>query len=166
MHRGYTRERYIELIRQVRENIPNVSLSTDIICGFPSETEEEFQDTLDLVEQIRYESAYMYYYSPRPGTKAASMKEQLSDEVKKGRLARLIEVQNQISNEESQKQVGKVFEVLVESNATRSENAMLGKTRTGRPVDFIGNPSMIGNFVKVKIDSARNWTLSGKIVED
>ena len=166
MHRGYTRERYIELIRQVREHIPNVSLSTDIICGFPGETEEEFQDTIDLVKQIRYESAYMYYYSPRPGTKAASMKEQLSDEVKKGRLARLIEVLNQISNEESQKQVGKVFEVLVESTATRSENAMLGKTRTGRPVDFVGDSSMIGNFVKVKIDSARNWTLSGKIVED
>lgn len=164
MHRGYTREKYIELIKHVRENIPNVSLSTDIICGFPSETEEEFEDTIDLVKQIRYESAYMYYYSPRPGTKAANMKEQLSDEVKKARLARLIEVQNQISNEESQKQVGKTFEVLVEASATRSDNAMLGKTRTGRPVDFIGDSSMIGKFVNAKIESARNWTLSGKLV--
>ena len=166
MHRGYTRERYIDLIRQVRENIPNVSLSTDIICGFPSETEEEFQDTLDLVKQIRYESAYMYYYSPRPGTKAASMQGQLSDEEKKGRLARLIEVQNQISNEESQKQVGKTFEVLVDSVASRSENKVLGKTRTGRPVDFEGDSSLIGSFVKVRIDSARNWTLSGKMIRD
>jgi tRNA-2-methylthio-N6-dimethylallyladenosine synthase len=165
MRRGYTRERYIELIKQVRKYIPNVSLSTDIICGFPSETEEEFEDTINLVKEIRYESAYMYYYSPRPGTKAASMEEQLSDEVKKGRLARLIEVQNQISNEESQKQVGKTFEVLVESSASRSENKMLGKTRTGRPVDFEGNASLIGTFVKVKIDSARNWTLSGRIID-
>ena len=166
MRRGYTRERYIELIKQVRNYIPNVSLSTDIICGFPSETEEEFEDTINLVKEIRYESAYMYYYSPRPGTKAASMKEQLSDEVKKGRLARLIEVQNQISNEESQKQVGKTFEVLVESTASRSDNKMLGKTRTGRPVDFEGKTDLIGSFVKVKIDSARNWTLSGRIIDD
>lgn len=164
MHRGYTRERYIELIKQVRENIPNVSLSTDIICGFPGETEEEFQDTIDLVKQIRYESAYMYYYSPRPGTKAASMPNQLADYIKKGRLARLIEIQNQISNEESQKQLGKTFEVLVESVASRSDFRVLGKTRTGRPVDFEGDPSLIGKFVNVKIDSARNWTLSGRIV--
>ena len=166
MRRGYTREHYIDLIHQVRKHIPNVSLSTDIICGFPSETEEEFEDTINLVKEIRYESAYMYYYSPRPGTKAASMKEQLSDEVKKGRLARLIEVQNQISNEESQKQVGKTFEVLVESTASRSDKRMLGKTRTGRPVDFEGDSSLIGSFVKVKIDSARNWTLSGKIIPE
>ena len=108
----------------------------------------------------------MYYYSPRPGTKAASMKEQLSDEVKKGRLARLIEVQNQISNEESQKQVGRTFEVLVETTASRSDKRLLGKTRTGRPVDFEGDNSLIGSFVKVKIDSARNWTLSGKIIPE
>ncbi len=165
MRRGYTRERYLDLIRQVRENIPGVSLSTDIICGFPGETEEEFEETIDLVKQVRYDSAYMYYYSPRPGTKAAAMKEQLSDEVKKGRLARLIEVQNQISNEESQKQIGKTVEVLVETCASRSENRMLGKTRTGRPVDFEGDESMIGNFVNVKITAARNYTLSGVIVK-
>ena len=165
MRRGYTRERYLDLIRQVRENIPGVSLSTDIICGFPGETEEEFEETIDLVKQVRYDSAYMYYYSPRPGTKAAAMSEQLSDEVKKARLARLIEVQNQISNEESQKQVGKIFEVLVENCASRSENRMLGKTRTGRPVDFEGNSSLIGTFVNVKITTARNYTLSGEIVK-
>ena len=164
MRRGYTRERYLDLIRQVRENIPGVSLSTDIICGFPGETEEEFQDTINLVKQVRYESAYMYYYSPRPGTKAAAMEEQLSDEVKKGRLARLIEVQNAISNEESQKQVGKVFEVLVESVASHGTNHLMGKTRTGRPVDFEGDKSLIGSFVNVRIDAARNYTLSGTLV--
>ncbi len=166
MRRGYTRERYLDLIRQVRENIPGVSLSTDIICGFPGETEEEFEETIELVKQVRYESAYMYYYSPRPGTKAAAMKEQLSDEVKKGRLARLIEVQNVISNEESQKQIGKEFEVLVEAMASRSEKHLLGKTRTGRPVDFEGDPGLIGNIVKVRIDAARNWTLSGTLIKE
>lgn len=166
MHRGYTRERYLDLIKQVRENIPNVSLSTDIICGFPSETEEEFEDTIDLVKQIRYESAYMYYYSPRPGTKAASLPEQLNDEAKKARLARLIKVQNKISNEESQKQVGKTYEVLVEALASRSNNHVLGKTRTGRPVDFEGSEKLIGSFVKVKINEGRNWTLSGELIKD
>lgn len=165
MGRGYTKEKYLELIDNVRKYVPNVSLSTDIICGFPGETEAEFEETLEMVKKVRYESAYMYYYSPRPGTKAASMPEQLSDEVKKARLARLIEVQTEISKEESLKLIGKTFEVLVESVSVKDDSFVVGKTSSGRAVDFKGSKDLIGTFVNVEIEQARNWTLSGKMVE-
>jgi len=164
MGRGYTKEKYLELVDNVRKYIPNVSLSTDIICGFPGETEEQFEETLEMVKRVRYESAFMYYYSPRPGTKAASMPGQLSDEVKKARLARLIDVQTEISKEESLKLVGKTFEVLVESLSARDDSYVAGKTSSGRTVDFKGNKDLIGSFVNVEIEQARNWTLSGKLV--
>jgi tRNA-2-methylthio-N6-dimethylallyladenosine synthase len=165
MRRGYTREKYLQLVENVRRLIPDASLSTDIICGFPGETEAEFQETLELVRQVRYDSAYMYYYSPRPGTKAAVMPDQLEDEVKKARLAKLIELQNQIGKEESAKLVGQTFEVLVESLSSRSDQRVTGKTRGGRVVDFEGSSELIGSFVKVRIEAARNFTLSGTRVE-
>lgn len=165
MKRGYTRERYLDLVNRVREYVPDASLSTDIICGFPGETDAEFKETLELVEQVRYESAFMYYYSPRAGTEAAAMTEQLAEEDKKERLAKLIEVQTRISLEESLKQIGREFEVLVESAAARNEGHMVGKTRTGRSVDFPGDTALIGSYVKVRIKTARNWTLSGVIAE-
>jgi len=161
MKRGYTREHYLELISQVRENIPGVSLSTDIICGFPGETEAEFNDTLDLIKQVRYETAFMYYYSPREGTAAATMPGQIDEEIRKARLAKLIEVQNGIGLEESLKLVGQTFEVLVESEAARNEGHLVGKTRTGRSIDFAGSRDLIGSFVEVTVQKARNWTLSG-----
>jgi len=161
MKRGYTREHYLELIAQVRENIQGVSLSTDIICGFPGETEAEFNDTLDLIKQVRYETAFMYYYSPREGTAAATMPGQIDEEIRKARLAKLIEVQNGIGLEESLKLVGQTFEVLVESEAARHEGHLVGKTRTGRSVDFPGSRDLIGSFVEVTVKKARNWTLSG-----
>lgn len=161
MKRGYTREHYLELITQVRENIPGVSLSTDIICGFPGETEAEFNDTLDLIKQVRYETAFMYYYSPRAGTAAADMPGQIDEEIRKARLAKLIEVQNGIGLEESLKLVGQTLEVLVESEAARNVGHLVGKTRTGRSVDFAGSRDLIGSFVDVTIQKARNWTLSG-----
>lgn len=161
MKRGYTREHYLELIAQVRENIQDVSLSTDIICGFPGETEAEFNDTLDLIKQVRYETAFMYYYSPREGTAAATMPGQIDEEIRKARLAKLIEVQNGIGLEESLKLVGQTFEVLVESEAARHEGHLVGKTRTGRSVDFPGSRDLIGSFVEVTVKKARNWTLSG-----
>jgi tRNA-2-methylthio-N6-dimethylallyladenosine synthase len=164
MRRGYTREKYLELIKNVKSLIPGVSLSTDIICGFPTETEEDFAQTLSLVEEVRYESAFMYYYSPREGTKAASFENQLPEEIRKNRLTRLIELQNKIGLEESQKLIGKEFEVLVESVSSKNPGNLLGKTRTGRAVDFPGDQSLIGTFVKVKIDRARIWTLSGTMV--
>lgn len=164
MGRVYTREQYLELVSKVRSLIPKASLSTDIICGFPTETEEEFNETLELVKKVRYDAAYMYYYSPREGTKAAKMGGHLEEKIRKERLAKLIEVQNKISLEESLKLVGKTFEVLVEAKSSRKDGYLLGKTRTGRPVDFKCEADLIGKFAKVKITSARIWTLSGEFV--
>ncbi len=164
MRRGYTRQKYLELVDNVRKYIPEVSISTDIICGFPSETEEEFQKTLSIVEQVRYESAFMYYYSPREGTKAAEL-EQIPENIRKERLSRLIELQNKIGLEESQKTIGKTFQVLVEGISSKNENRLIGKTRTGRAIDFEGPKDLIGRFVMVKVTQARIWTVSGEMVE-
>ncbi len=163
MKRGYTRERYLELIKAVREHVRGVSLSTDIICGFPGETEAEFNETLELIREVRYETAFMYYYSPREGTAAATMPDQLDEEIRKARLAKLIEAQNNIGLEESRKLVGRTFEVLVESEAARNAGHLVGKTRTGRSIDFQGGRDLIGSFVDVTVQKARNWTLSGVI---
>lgn len=163
MKRGYSRASYLELIAKVRHYVPEVSLSTDIICGFPGETEADFNETIDLIKQIRYESAFMYFYSPREGTQAATMTELLPEESRKARLAKLIEVQTEISLVESQKLIGRELEVLIESAASRNQGHLVGKTRSGRSVDFAGDPALIGSFAKVKIIKARNWTLSGKL---
>jgi tRNA-2-methylthio-N6-dimethylallyladenosine synthase len=163
MKRGYSREKYLALVDSVREHISNACLSTDIICGFPGESENDFNDTLELVKKVRYESAFMYYYSPRPGTEAATMTDQLSEEEKKDRLARLIEVQNRISLEESRNLVGHDYDVLVESAAARHDD-LVGKTRSGRSVNFPGDTSLIGSYVRVRIEQARNWTLSGRLL--
>ncbi|HEY9070406.1 MAG TPA: tRNA (N6-isopentenyl adenosine(37)-C2)-methylthiotransferase MiaB [Candidatus Ozemobacteraceae bacterium] len=163
MNRGYTRQRYLDLVRDVRELIPGACITTDLICGFPTETESEFEETLSLVREARYESAYTYYYSPREGTPAATMPGLLPEEERKARLARLIEVQNAIAEEESSRQVGRTFELLVESESSRTPGHLLGKTRTGRVVDFAGTPDLIGRFVTVRIDRARLWTMSGTL---
>jgi tRNA-2-methylthio-N6-dimethylallyladenosine synthase len=166
MRRGYTRERFFALVDLIRAEIPGVCLTTDLICGFPGETDAEFEETIDLVRRVRFESAYMYYFSPRPGTDAATMPGQLPEAVRKGRLARLIEVQNDIALTESQRLIGQRFEVLVEARSTRSPGHLVGKTRTGRAVDFAGNPDLIGRFVGVTIERARAWTLSGTLAAE
>jgi len=165
MNRGYDRSGYLKLVAQFRSAIPLATISTDIICGFPSETETEFEETLQLVREVRFESAYMYYFSPRPGTRAAGLLGQLPEETRKHRLARLIETQNQIAWEESQKLVGKTLEVLVERTSDRTPGHLLGKTRAGRTVDFAGQNTFSGSIQKVRIDRARSWTLSGTLLD-
>ena len=163
MNRGYTNEEYSRLVQTIRAIIPKASLTTDIICGFPSETEVDFAGTLEMVRKIRFESAFMYYFSPRSGTKAAEMAGLLPEDIRKERLARLIRIQNEIAIEESKKLVGQTLEVLVESEATRVPGHLIGKTRTGRVVDFKGTSNLVGSYVSVEIERARNWTLSGKL---
>lgn len=163
MNRGYTRQKYLELVKTVRNAIPGACITTDLICGFPTETDAEFEDTLSLVREVRFESAFTYYYSPREGTPAASMQGLLPEEERKARLAELIKVQNRISEEESQAQVGKTFELLVDAASERTPGHMIGKTRTGRVVDFPGTPDLVGTFVHVTIDRARLWTMSGTL---
>ncbi len=163
MNRGYTRDQYLDLIRRIRASVPGASLTTDLICGFPSETEADFEETLALVREVRFESAYMYFFSPRPGTRAATLPGLLPEEERKHRLARLIELQNRISWEESQKLVGRSFPVLFEGRSERTPGHLLGKTRTGRAVDCAAPPALIGTIRPVRIDRARAWTLSGTL---
>ncbi|MBF0544714.1 MAG: tRNA (N6-isopentenyl adenosine(37)-C2)-methylthiotransferase MiaB [Candidatus Riflebacteria bacterium] len=161
MNRGYKREQYIDLIKTIRRFFPDATVTTDIICGFPSETEEEFEETLNLVDEIRFDSAFMYYFSPRQGTPAEKMSENLPIEVKKERLARLIALQHKISLEKSSLFPGQIFEVLVEGTSKQLKGQHVGKDRSGRSINFMGTPDLIGEFVKVKITQARQWTLSG-----
>lgn len=165
MKRGYTRERYKAMVKHLRREIPDAAVTTDIICGFPGESEEDFNDTLNLVKDMRYDTAFMYYYSPREDTEAQSLDLQVPKLVRKERLTRLIELQNGISVEISQTLVGKTFQVLVEGVSNRDKTRIFGKTRTSRTVDFPGDKDLIGRFVDVKITEARNWTLSGIMVK-
>jgi tRNA-2-methylthio-N6-dimethylallyladenosine synthase len=166
MRRVYTREHYLELIGKVRAAVPAATLTTDLIVGFPGETDEEFEQTLDLVRQVRYDAAYMYMYSTRPGTPAAEeFKDHIPLAVKKERLARLIELQEAISFEKNQSLVGTRERVLVEDVASRTPGDLLGRTRGDKMVVFAGPPEWVGRFLEVEIASANGHTLMGKACE-
>lgn len=164
MARKYTREHYLELVRKIKAAIPNVALSTDIIVGFPGETDEQFEETLSLVEEVRYDSAYTFIYSPREGTPAAGMEDNVPMEVKKERLYRLNETVARIGLEQNKKLEGSVQEVLVEGVSKTNDKVLAGRTRTNKLVHFAGDESMIGQYVHVKIHEAKTWTLHGEIV--
>lgn len=163
MSRRYTRDQYLRLIDKLRSNIPDLTLTTDIIVGFPGETEEEFQDTISLVEEVEYDSAFMFIYSPRPGTGAPNLKDPISLEEKHERLQRLIEVQNKISARLNKKLVGTTQEVLVEGVSERDGTLLTARTRGNKIVTFQGGRELIGQLVPVKITAARTWTLVGEL---
>lgn len=162
MNRRYTREYYLDLVAKIREAVPNISLTTDLIVGFPGETEEDFQETLSLVETVRYTSAFTFIFSPRKGTPAANMHHQVPEEIKKDRIYRLIELQNKISHEYMQSLVGKREELLVEEVTETQE--LMGRTRTNKQVIFPGSPELIGKLVTVEITEAKTWSLRGVLV--
>jgi tRNA-2-methylthio-N6-dimethylallyladenosine synthase len=164
MNRAYTKEEYLELVQMVRENIPGIALTTDIIVGFPEESDEDFDDTIDVLEKVRYDSAYTFLYSKRAGTPAAKRARQVDEEVKKKRFNRLLEVQNKISKEINEKLMGVEMEVLVEGLSKNSKNTYTGRTRTNKVVNFPGNKDMIGKLVKVKIDKIQTWSLEGRVI--
>jgi len=163
MARKYTREHYLELVRKIKAAIPNVSLSTDIIVGFPGETEEQFEETLSLVEEVRYDSAYTFIYSPREGTPAASMEDNVPMEVKKQRLYRLNETIARIGLEQNKKLEGSVLEVLVEGVSKNNDKMLTGRTRSNKLVHFPGDESLTGQYVHVRVLEAKPWTLRGEI---
>ncbi len=165
MNRRYTREHYLDLVSRLRKARPNIGLTTDIIVGFPGETLEQFEETMSLVEEVRYDSAYTFIYSPRVGTKAASMPDGTSAEVKSERIQRLIDRQHQITAEILSGMVGTKETVLVESVSARDAGWVGGKTPRALMVNFPGDESLIGKFVEVEITSAGRNTLRGKIVE-
>ena len=166
MNRGYTKEEYLALAEKIKERVPGASLTADIIVGFPGETEEDFLDTLDAVRTSKFENAFMFMYSPRKGTKAATMDGQLEQEVKKERLQRLIEVQNEVSKELSLAFVGKTEKVFVEGPSKKNKAVLSSRTSTNKIVLFEGDPSLEGEFVEVKIIDAKTWTLYGELVKN
>lgn len=163
MHRGYTREYYLDLVQKIRAKIANVSFTTDIIVGFPGETEDDFRQTLDLVRQVRYDSAFTFVYNKRSGTPAAEMANQVPEDVKSRRIQELIELQNAISLELNKKEEGKIFEVLVEGKSKTNESKLAGRTRTNKLVVFSGSEEFIGRLIKVKITEGKLFHLEGEI---
>ncbi|MGI6684775.1 MAG: tRNA (N6-isopentenyl adenosine(37)-C2)-methylthiotransferase MiaB [Bacillota bacterium] len=166
MNRGYTRESYLSLLKEIRARFPYYSITTDIIVGFPGETEQDFKDTLELFKEAEFDVAYTFLYSTRSGTPAAEMPDQVPSEVKKARLQELMELQNSISLRINQDLVGKTEEILVEGISKTSETTMTGRTRTNKIVNFSGDPSLAGKLVKVRIKKAKTWHLEGEKIDN
>ncbi|MDR3312250.1 MAG: tRNA (N6-isopentenyl adenosine(37)-C2)-methylthiotransferase MiaB [Spirochaetaceae bacterium] len=170
MNRRYSREDYLGIAARIRGSLPDASLSTDILVGFPGETDGDFQETLDLVRQARFSEAYMYYYNPRAGTPAASMPEQVPLEVKKARLQMVIDLQMGILREEMAKHIGAEVTVLAEEVSQNRKNkmespAIRGKTAQNQRVIFPGSESVVNNFVKIHLTGLTGNTFRGKVNE-
>ncbi|MGD9677209.1 MAG: tRNA (N6-isopentenyl adenosine(37)-C2)-methylthiotransferase MiaB [Vulcanibacillus sp.] len=164
MARKYTREHYLNLVSKIKTAIPDVVLTTDIIVGFPGETEEQFLDTLSIIKNVQFDFAYTFIYSPREGTPAAKMIDDISEKVKKERLQCLMDLQNEISRSINEKLIGTVYEVLVEGVSKKNPYFLTGRTRTNKSVNFAGNKDLIGKLVDVRITEGLTWSLNGEIV--
>ena len=166
MNRGYTKEEFITLARKIKEKIPDIGLTTDIIVGFPGETDEDFQDTMDVVNEVGFENAFMFMYSKRSGTPAATMAEQVTEQIKSERLQQLMRLQNYKAKEESQKYLGKTVKVLVEGPSRKNPEMLTGRTSTHKIVLFKSSRTDLkGKFVNTKIYEAKTWTLYGELEE-
>lgn len=165
MARKYTREHFLALVDRIKEAIPDVALTTDIIVGYPNETEEQFQETLDLYREVGFEMAFTYIYSPREGTPAAKMVDNVPEEVKKERLQRLNAVVAEFSTNALKQYEGKIVEVLVEGSSKKRDDVLAGYTRRNKLVNFDGPKELVGQVVKVKINEAKAYSLRGEFVE-
>ncbi|MDN5347721.1 MAG: tRNA-2-methylthio-N6-dimethylallyladenosine synthase [Clostridia bacterium] len=165
MNRGYTREDYFRLVDSLRAAIPDISITTDLIVGFPGESEGDFAQTLDLVERVQFDNAFTFMFSPRRGTPAADYPEQLPLEVKKERLSRLMEVQNAISRRKNEVFVGKEVEVLAEGHSKTDPEKISGRTRGNKLVIFAAPEDVVGRLVKVHITSAQTFLLKGEYID-
>lgn len=166
MNRKYTREQYLELVRKLREAVPGIAISTDIIVGFPGETEEDFCETLSLAEEIQYDSAFTFLYSPRRGTPAADYENQIPEDVKHERFNRLVEVMNRGSKAKNAAFVGRVCRVLVDGPDKKSSGILNGRTEEFKLVDFEGPEELIGSMVDVEITASNTFSLQGRIVSE
>ena len=164
MNRGYTVERYRERALRVRESLPEASLTTDLIVGFPGETDEDFAEMLSFLRDMRYDSAYTFLYSKRSGTPAATMAEQVPDDVKHERLNALMEAQNTISREINEQLLGRTLEVMVEGASKNDPTVWSGRTRTNKIVLFPHGAEQEGDFVQVRVTQPQTWVLKGEIV--
>jgi tRNA-2-methylthio-N6-dimethylallyladenosine synthase len=164
MNRGYTTEYYQKLVSKIRQAVPGASLTTDLIVGFPGETEALFEETLQLIQKIRFDAAYTFLYSQRSGTPAADMPAQIPLVVKKDRLKRLMDIQNQLSLEINKKLEGSTLEVLVEGPSKNNSGTMMGRTRTNKIVIWEAGGEKVGQLVHIKITKAQTWVLKGNLV--
>ena len=164
MNRNYTRESYLSTVNELKKAVPGIALTTDIIVGFPGETEEDFNDTLDLVREVGFDSAYFFLYSIREGTKAAEMEDQIDYKVKHDRFQRLTDTLNQISLESNQKLIGKTVSVLVESVSKNNSKVLAGRTESFKLVHFAGSEDLIGSIVNIRIEDAKTFALEGSLV--
>ncbi|MBR3235598.1 MAG: MiaB/RimO family radical SAM methylthiotransferase, partial [Atopobiaceae bacterium] len=169
MHRSYTRDEYLELVGRIRKAMPDIALSTDIIVGFPGETEEDFEQTLSLVSEVGFSSAYTFIYSKRPGTPAVNIVDDTPHEVIQERFERLAQLVAQLSHDDNQKDLNQVVEVLVEGSSKRDEHVMVGHSAKNQTVHFTLPKSwegrdLVGSMVDVKVDEARTWYLRGTCV--
>lgn len=165
MGRRYTKEDYLTLFNTIKKKIPNVSISTDIIVGFPGETEEDFQDTLDLVENCRYDNAFTFIFSKREGTAACKLFDDVDITEKEERLYRLNDRVNKYFLENNKKMIGKQVPVLVEGIASGRKSGLYGYTDTNKLINFDGNESLVGKIVNVKVEEAKTWSLDGKYID-
>ena len=163
MNRRYTREDYLKLVEKLRKAVPDIAISTDIIVGFPGETEEEFEETLTLCEEVRYDSAFTFLYSVRKGTPAEKYEDQIPEDVKHARFNRLVEVINRISAEKNAEYVGRTETVLVEGPGKTGGKIFSGRTESFKLVNFRGTPDMTGKLVKVRITESNTFSLVGEV---
>ena len=165
MNRRYTKEQYLSLVDKVRAKLGNISMTSDIIVGFPGETEEDFKETLDVLEKVRFDSVYSFIYSKRSGTPAATMPDQIPEDVQHERFDRLLELQNKISREINEDYFEKTYELLVEGKSKTDENVMTGRTPEGKIVNFNDDGKCrAGDFVNIKITKVGTWSLTGELV--
>ncbi|GAA0673059.1 MULTISPECIES: tRNA (N6-isopentenyl adenosine(37)-C2)-methylthiotransferase MiaB [Clostridium] len=164
MNRHYDREKYLSIIEKIKKEIPGVAITTDIIVGFPGESEEDFEGTLDMIKEVEYDSAFTFIYSRRKYTPADMMLNQVDDSVKHERFNRLVEVVNEICAKKNLEYEGKCVEVLVEGPSKNDDNKLMGRTRTGKLVNFTGSKDSIGKLVNVKITKASSFSLKGEEV--
>ena len=164
MNRRYTREDYLNIIDKIRKVNPDITLTTDIIVGFPGETEEDFNETLKLVKEVEFDSAFTFLYSIREGTPAAKMENQVNDKIKHERFQRLLDALHPIGLEKNKKLLGKTIKILVEEISKNNETMLDGRTTSGKLVHFEGNEDLIGKIVDVKITNVKTFTLEGVLV--
>ena len=165
MNRRYTRETYLSLVKKIKEAIPNISLTTDIIVAFPGETEEQFEETLSLVKECDYEGAFTFIYSPREGTPAASYTEQVPEDVAHERLYKLNELINEGYKKGSMRFLNTIQKVLIEGESKNDPNMLMGYNENGKLINVKGDKSLIGKIVNVKVTEAKTWSLDGEYVE-
>lgn len=166
MNRKYTKEQYLEKIERIKSEIPGISLSTDVIVGFPTETVEDFEDTIDVLKKVEFDNIFSFIYSRREGTPAAKLDFVLTDEEIHANFNRLLEVQNEISKRKNEAYVGRIEKVLVDGESKNNKNTLSGRCDSSKIVNFKGDKSLIGKYVNVRITEAHTWSLNGELAKN